>query len=83
MDKPALVGAGVEYNYRIILVRDVVAEVDRITHETDLKGMSRIFAEVMATGKAIDALPQTRLLGEEDAPDRCRIREVLPRRGSQ
>lgn len=43
------VRGGVEYNYRMILVRDAVAEVSRDTHEAELKTMSRIFADVKTT----------------------------------
>jgi nicotinamidase-related amidase len=47
---------GVEYNYRMIIVRDAVAEVHRDTHEAELKTMARIFAEVKSTGEVIDML---------------------------
>ena len=43
------VRAGVEHNYRMILVSDAVAEVSRDTHEGELKTMSRIFADVKTT----------------------------------
>ena len=38
--------ADVEHNYRMILVSDGVAEVSRDTHESELKTMNRIFADV-------------------------------------
>jgi nicotinamidase-related amidase len=47
---------GVEYNYRMIIVRDAVAEVHRDTHEAELKTMARIFADVKSTGEVIDML---------------------------
>jgi len=47
---------GVEYNYRMILVGDAVAEVDRVTHEAELKTMARIFAEVKTTDEIIGIL---------------------------
>ena len=47
---------GVEHNYRMILVSDAVAEVDRITHEAELKTMVRIFADVKTTDQVIGML---------------------------
>lgn len=47
---------GVEYNYRMIIVSDAVAEVHRDTHEAELKTMARIFADVKGTGEVIDML---------------------------
>jgi nicotinamidase-related amidase len=43
------VRGGVEHNYRMILVSDAVAEIDRTTHEAELKTMARIFADVKTT----------------------------------
>ena len=43
------VRGGVEHNYRMVLVKDAVAEVDRDTHEAELKTMARIFADVRST----------------------------------
>jgi ureidoacrylate peracid hydrolase len=40
------VRGGVEHNYRMILVKDAVAEVSRETHDAELKTMQRIFADV-------------------------------------
>jgi nicotinamidase-related amidase len=40
------VRGGVEHNYRMILVSDGVAEVSRDAHESELKTMNRIFADV-------------------------------------
>jgi nicotinamidase-related amidase len=45
------VRGGVEHNYRMILVSDAVAEVSRNTHESELKTMSRIFADVKTTAE--------------------------------
>jgi nicotinamidase-related amidase len=52
------VRGAVEHNYRMILVKDAVAEVSRETHEAELKTMARVFAdvttaevEVMLTGR--------------------------------
>jgi ureidoacrylate peracid hydrolase len=45
------VRGGVEHNYRMILVSDAVAEVSRDTHESELKTMSRIFADVRTTAE--------------------------------
>lgn len=50
---------GVEYNYRMIIVRDAVAEVDRDTHEAELKTMARIFADVKSTDDVVDMLRRT------------------------
>ena len=51
---------GVEYNYRMILVSDAVAEVDRVTHEAELPTMARIFADVKTTGEVITMLNSIR-----------------------
>jgi nicotinamidase-related amidase len=37
------VRGGVDHNYHMILVKDAVAEVNRETHEAELKTMARIF----------------------------------------
>jgi ureidoacrylate peracid hydrolase len=47
---------GVECNYRMILVSDAVAEVDRITHEAELQTMARIFADVKTTDEVVGIL---------------------------
>jgi nicotinamidase-related amidase len=47
---------GVEYNYRMIVVSDAVAEVDRVTHVAELKTMARIFADVKTTDEVIGML---------------------------
>jgi nicotinamidase-related amidase len=47
---------GVEYNHRMIVVSDAVAEVDRSTHEAELKTMVRIFADVKTTDDVIRML---------------------------
>lgn len=47
---------GVEHNYRMILVKDAVAEVHRDTHEAELKTMARVFAEVKTTDEVVDML---------------------------
>jgi ureidoacrylate peracid hydrolase len=54
------VRGGVEYNYRMILVSDAVAEVDRATHEAELKTMARIFADVKTTDEVIGMLDSIR-----------------------
>jgi nicotinamidase-related amidase len=43
------VRGGVEHNYRMVLVSDATAEVSRDTHESELKTMGRIFADVKPT----------------------------------
>jgi ureidoacrylate peracid hydrolase len=50
------VRGGVEHNYRMILVQDAVAEVDRETHAAELKTMQRIFADVKSTDEVLDML---------------------------
>ena len=47
---------GVEHNYRMIIVKDAVAEVHRDTHEAELKTMQRVFAEVKSTDEVIAML---------------------------
>lgn len=54
------VRGGVEYNYRMILVSDAVAEVDQVTHETELKTMARIFADVKTTDEVVEMLGSRR-----------------------
>jgi ureidoacrylate peracid hydrolase len=49
------VRGGVEHNYRMILVKDAVAEIHRDTHEAELKTMARIFADVKTTDE-VEAL---------------------------
>lgn len=50
------VRGGVEHNYRMILVSDAVAEVSRDTHDSELKTMSRIFADVKTTDEVVGLL---------------------------
>ena len=50
------VRGGVEHNYRMILVSDAVAEVSHDTHESELKTMGRIFADVKTTDEVIALL---------------------------
>lgn len=47
------VRGGVEHNYRMILVRNAVAEVSRDTHEAELKTMHRLFADVKTTNEVV------------------------------
>ncbi len=54
---------GVEYNYRMILVNDAVAEVDRATHEAELKTMARIFADVKTSDEVMGMLDTIRSSG--------------------
>jgi len=54
------VRGGVEYNYRMILVSDAVAEVDRTTHEAELKTMARLFADVKPTDEVMEMLGSIR-----------------------
>src|SRR3954467_6592057 len=50
------VRGGVEENYRMVLVSDAVAEVDRATHEAELKTMGRAFADVKTSDEIIRLL---------------------------
>ena len=50
------VRGGVENNYRMVLVRDAVAEVSRDTHEAEIKTMTRLFADVMTTDEVIESI---------------------------
>ena len=47
---------GVEKNYRMIIVGDGTAEVQRDAHEHELKTMARVFADVKTTDEVIDLL---------------------------
>jgi ureidoacrylate peracid hydrolase len=47
---------GVEYNYRMIVVSDAVAEVDRTAHEAELRTIALIFADVKTTDEVIGML---------------------------
>jgi nicotinamidase-related amidase len=50
------VRGGVENNYRMILVSDAVAEVSRDTHDSELKTMNRVFADVKTTDEVTGLL---------------------------
>jgi ureidoacrylate peracid hydrolase len=50
------VRGGVEYNYRMIVVRDAVAEVNREQHESELKTLQRVFGEVNTTDEVVAML---------------------------
>ena len=47
---------GIGHNYRMILVKDAVAEVSRDTHEAELKTMARVFADVKTTNEVVAML---------------------------
>ena len=51
---------GVEYNYRMIVVGDAVADVDRSTHEAELRTMARIFADVKTTDEVVGMVDRIR-----------------------
>jgi nicotinamidase-related amidase len=48
------VRGGVEHNYRMILVSDAVAEVSREAHDTELRTMDRLFADVKNTDEIVE-----------------------------
>ncbi len=52
------VRGGVEHNYRMVLVKDAVAEVNRETHEAELKTMDRVFADVKTTDEVVAMLAE-------------------------
>jgi len=47
---------GVELNYRMIVVSDAVAEIQRVLHEAELKTMAWAFAEVKTTDEVLEML---------------------------
>jgi ureidoacrylate peracid hydrolase len=59
------VRGGVEHNYHMILVKDAVAEVNRETHEAELKTMARIFADVKTTDEVVAMLASATTAGGE------------------
>jgi ureidoacrylate peracid hydrolase len=52
------VRGGVEHNYRMILVKDAVAEVSRHTHEAELETIDRLFADVKTTAEVVTMLTE-------------------------
>jgi nicotinamidase-related amidase len=60
------VRGGLEYNYRMIIVPDAVAEVSRETHDAELKTMARVFGELKATAEVEALLAPLR--SSESAP---------------
>ncbi len=50
------VRSDVEHNYRMILVKDAVAEVHRDTHEAEPKTMARVFSDVKTTDGVVEML---------------------------
>lgn len=49
---------GVEENYRMIIVEDGTAEVQKEQHDHEMKTMARIFAEVKSADEVIDMLDE-------------------------
>ena len=54
------VRGGVEYNYRMIVVEDAVAEIHREAHDAELKTLARAFADVHPTDEVIRWLDAAR-----------------------
>ena len=54
---------GVEHNYRMILVKDAVAEINRDTHEAELQTMARLFADVQTTDEVVAMLASATPVG--------------------
>src|SRR5213592_4888321 len=50
------VRGGAEHNYRMILVKDAVAEINHETHEAELQTMARLFADVKTTDEVVAML---------------------------
>ena len=51
---------GVEHNYRMIIVSDATAEIQKEMHESELKTMDRIFADVKTTSEVLRLLRELR-----------------------
>ena len=51
---------GSEHNYRMILVKDAVAEINRETHEAELQTMARLFADVKTTDEVVSMLAKAK-----------------------
>jgi ureidoacrylate peracid hydrolase len=58
---------GVEHNYRMILVKDAVAEINRYTHEAELQTMARLFADVQTTDEVVAMLASATAVGGSSA----------------
>ena len=58
---------GVEHNYRMILVKDAVAEINRYTHEAELQTMARLFADVQTTEEVVAMLASAAMVGGTSA----------------
>jgi nicotinamidase-related amidase len=54
------VRGGIEYNYRMIVVADAVAEIHRDAHDAELKIMARAFADVYTTDEVVQMLDEAR-----------------------
>jgi len=54
---------GVEHNYRMVLVEDGVAEINRYTHEAELQTMARLFADVKTTDEVVAMLASATTVG--------------------
>lgn len=54
------VRGGVEYNYRMLVARDAVAEIHREAHDAELKTLARAFADVHTTDEVVQMLDEAR-----------------------
>jgi len=54
------VRGGVEYNYRMIVVQDAVAEIHRDAHDAELKTLARVFADVKTADEVVRMLDEAR-----------------------
>jgi nicotinamidase-related amidase len=57
------VRGGVEHNDRMILVKDAVAEINRTTHDAELRTMARLFADVQTTDEVVAVLANAMPVG--------------------
>ena len=64
---------GVECNYRIIAVKDAMAEVQRDAHEHELKTIQRVFGDVKSADEVIELLGEVK----PGAPRQARGAAVL------
>lgn len=53
------VRGGVEYNYRMVIAEDGVAEVNKQAHASELATMQRLFADLMFVDDIVARFPGT------------------------
>ena len=60
------VRGAVERNYRVVLVKDAVAEVSREAHEAELETIARVFGDVKSADEVIKTLASSSRLAVAD-----------------